>query len=146
MRVILTCLKCGCDYERVSSSRHKYCAACYDGAIKASQQKLKTNRDWVKAHPERVRELSLRYHYGITSQQLDEMAAVQNGRCAICGASPRATSKQNMRLHIDHDHKTKRVRGLLCFHCNRGLGSFGDNVDVLRSAIAYLKKGGRNAD
>lgn len=56
----------------------------------------------------------------------------QHGRCAIC----RKSSKR--RLHMDHDHKTKLVRGLLCGKCNKGLGLFNDTIDLLNRAIQYL--------
>lgn len=51
--------------------------------------------------------------------------------CLICG------SKDN--LAIDHHHETKLVRGILCKKCNAGLGFFGENISVLKSAIHYLQ-------
>jgi hypothetical protein len=57
----------------------------------------------------------------------------QKGRCAICRKKFRKTP------HIDHDHKTKKNRGLLCGDCNRGLGGFKDSIRILLKAIEYLK-------
>jgi len=57
---------------------------------------------------------------------------LQKSNCEICGSSEN--------LVIDHNHKTNVVRGRLCNHCNRGLGHFLDNMDLLELAIKYLKK------
>lgn len=59
------------------------------------------------------------------------MFAEQSGLCAICGTAPAA--------HVDHDHATGKVRGLLCFNCNGGLGQFKDQIGVLNAAVRYLK-------
>ena len=56
----------------------------------------------------------------------------QGGRCAICGNPPK-----NRRLHVDHDHRTGTVRGLLCFRCNRALPNYVTE-EWLRQALAYL--------
>ncbi len=56
----------------------------------------------------------------------------QNGGCAICG------QPQERRLHVDHDHKTGRIRGLLCGSCNRAIGLLKESVASLASAIGYL--------
>ena len=58
----------------------------------------------------------------------------QGGRCLICGCVPEKT------LHIDHNHGTGAVRGLLCGKCNVGLGLFGDNPTRLERAAAYLSQ------
>ena len=60
------------------------------------------------------------------------MYAAQDGRCALCWLEP------TTRLHVDHDHKTGRVRGLLCYRCNKGLGVFRDNVEALSRAGTYV--------
>lgn len=65
------------------------------------------------------------------------MLVRQGGVCAICGGPPDGRWK---RFHVDHCHKTGRVRGLLCRKCNNGLGNFGDSVETMRKAIAYLRR------
>lgn len=61
------------------------------------------------------------------------MIETQGGTCAICvSATP---------THLDHDHETGRIRGVLCIPCNNGLGLFRDNPAALRRAAEYLKGG-----
>jgi hypothetical protein len=68
----------------------------------------------------------------------------QNGRCRICGQSIEGTDEKGKLLaHIDHDHDTGRVRGLLCQGCNTGLGMFKDSIRNLASAIVYLEEFGK---
>jgi len=73
--------------------------------------------------------------YGITPEQYDEILAAQNCCCAICGIEE---SKLPRRLFVDHDHKTGKVRGLLCSNCNFVLGYSKDDVSVLKNSITYL--------
>lgn len=54
--------------------------------------------------------------YGITFEQRQVMAKLQKNRCALCNKHEREFSR---RLHVDHNHKSKKVRGLLCYFCNR---------------------------
>ena len=72
--------------------------------------------------------------YGITQADYNALLAKQKGGCAICGRKPSA----RISLHVDHDHRTKRIRGLLCFRCNNAIGDFGDNPELIRHAAAYL--------
>lgn len=73
--------------------------------------------------------------YGITAAQYQAIYELQGGRCYIC---QRASGKRK-RLSVDHDHKTGRVRGLLCTPCNRDvLGHLRDSVDALQRAVTYL--------
>ena len=94
----------------------------------------------TKACNKRWRDLgdSRRYFklYGITLEDYNKLLAVQGGKCAICRKPP----KGRVRLHVDHDHKTSLIRGLLCFTCNHGLGSFYDDVTLLSAATRYLNK------
>jgi hypothetical protein len=70
--------------------------------------------------------------YGVTIEWYEKQLLKQNGACAICLRPPKG------RLAIDHCHDTGRVRGLLCFDCNSGLGKFADDIVRLHRAAAYL--------
>ncbi len=72
--------------------------------------------------------------HGITVEDYDKMAKNQNYKCAICGG----VSWEGRLLSIDHDHKTEKVRGLICAVCNVGLGNFQDSADILQKAQEYL--------
>jgi len=71
--------------------------------------------------------------YGITVEEYDEMLESQGGGCYICGIGPVGRA-----LDIDHDHRTGKVRGLLCSNHNRALGLLGDDPDLLLAAHTYL--------
>ena len=73
--------------------------------------------------------------YGISETIYSIMLENQGHKCAICN-KPESTGKA---LAIDHDHKTNEVRGLLCNKCNRGLGFFEDNEELLKQALKHLK-------
>jgi hypothetical protein len=77
----------------------------------------------------------LKRMYGITIEQYDELLAGQGGRCAICRREPRPDSS----LHLDHDHETGLLRGILCFRCNNSLGDLDDDASLLRAALRYLE-------
>ena len=72
--------------------------------------------------------------YGLTEEEYQNLLERSNNGCEICGEPFRATP------HIDHCHDTGRVRGLLCSHCNHGLGKFRNDPQLLRKAIRYLKR------
>lgn len=73
-----------------------------------------------------------KYFTGFTAEMFAERFAAQNGLCAICGVAPATDA--------DHDHATKQPRGVLCGHCNRGLGHFFDDPAKLQSAADYLRR------
>lgn len=75
----------------------------------------------------------LRAQYGISAERYDELLSEQAGVCAICSTPP-----EEKPLHVDHDHSTSAVRGLLCGACNRALGLFKDRPETLLTAAAYL--------
>ena len=76
--------------------------------------------------------------YGITLSEYAEMLSQQDGVCAICGSS--GSGKDLDRLVVDHCHSTGKVRGLLCWPCNIGIGMFKDNEKLLNKVVSYLSK------
>ena len=93
---------------------------------------------WRAAHPEQNRVNYQGQHckrlYGITLEEKNALLKSQGGRCALC----RTREPRGKGWHVDHDHKTKIIRGILCHHCNLGLGQLKDDIKLLHKAIAYL--------
>jgi len=78
---------------------------------------------------------NLRARYGITLREYNILLDKQNGVCAVCGRGPGKRS-----LHVDHCHKTGRIRALLCSNCNSTLGKVRDDINILNKLIEYLGK------
>ncbi|WP_406433909.1 endonuclease VII domain-containing protein [Streptomyces sp. NBC_00631] len=93
---------------------HKHCQGCGEGC---------------KAVDDRAGRL--RRTYGLSEVERDELIASQGGVCCICLSAPP--------VHVDHCHKTGRVRGVLCFNCNSAIGKLRDKPDAARRAAAYLE-------
>ncbi|MDR8409342.1 endonuclease VII domain-containing protein [Nonomuraea sp. 3-1Str] len=125
---------------------HKYCPRCEEIKAHAEFGSNRSSKDGLTAYckpcharvtlDNRVknhgsdRNYKLKYRYGITEDDFDRMLAEQGGLCAICRAVPGT--------FVDHCHSSGRVRGVLCFNCNNGLGHFGDNTVLLELAAFYL--------
>lgn len=75
------------------------------------------------------------YLYGVSKEFLLELYDKHKGKCAICGDQPKTTRG----LHIDHCHKTNKVRGLLCHGCNTGIGALKEDPSIFLKAIEYLR-------
>lgn len=97
------------------------------------------------ANPEKykaiVRQSGYRKRYNLEFEQVEEMLANQDGKCAICQRDIQLGGRSGAK--VDHDHSTGYVRGVLCSTCNTGLGSFYDNVNSLAAAIGYLDRANR---
>ncbi len=148
------------EYYRASGTRDGYrseCKAC-NGAMSARRYRenpgpvieraKKWNRENAERYNERMRAYQesgkkavsdrksyLKRTYGLTLEQYDAMFASQDGVCAICGKPP----SNGFVLHVDHDHVTGAIRGLLHFTCNNLLGDAEDDPVVLRSAATYVE-------
>lgn len=131
---VVVCQGCGSirTPREMSTSRPKICKKCSTARTRA----------WAAANPdewERHRRRSyLKREYGISPEDYDDLLASQGGVCAICGLPP--PDPRGYRMHIDHDHESGSVRGILCGPCNQGLGQFRDDIDRLLAAVAYLRR------
>lgn len=102
------------------SGRAAYCKVCHRRRLD------------LMPPSERSRHYHLRQRYGIGIPEVDAILTEQGMLCPICLKRPAE--------HVDHDHKTGKVRGILCEACNGGLGQFKDNIQTIRNAIEYLKR------
>lgn len=100
-------------------------------------------REWMKRRLEkdpRFRKgIAIKHKYGMTLKDFDSLISEQNNCCAIC-----EISFDIVKPHIDHDHSTGKVRGILCRLCNLGLGKFKDSSFSLIRATQYLLKNGKH--
>jgi Recombination endonuclease VII len=108
----------------------------YRKTPKGQKSHRAASKRWRENNLERNADNNVRWRYGIENGTYAVLLEQQKGVCAICkGADPGSRLR---RFHVDHCHNSKEVRGLLCEHCNRGLGHFKDSVQLLQNAISYL--------
>ena len=110
------------DFPRNRASKNgraSYCKPCHNEVTRLQKQKQHGSE----------KQFLLRLRYGVDEAQVAWMALQQGGKCAICREGPAE--------HVDHDHDSKTIRGLLCFNCNRALGYFHDDLDTLYRAADY---------
>ncbi|MGC0333074.1 hypothetical protein RKD23_006064 [Streptomyces sp. SAI-170] len=115
---------------------HKHCQGCGEVKPHSEWERNGSSSDsWASScRPCRAERNQISYFkvkYGLTKGERDEMVASQGGVCCICLSAPA--------VHVDHCHKTGRVRGVLCFNCNSAIGKLGDDPDAVRRAAAYLE-------
>lgn len=83
------------------------------------------------------RSIDLRHFFGIDAKRWNEMFTEQNGKCAVCEIHQ---SEMGRRFHVDHNHTTGEVRGLLCSNCNTGIGKLQESERIFSRAMNYLRK------
>lgn len=96
------------------------------GLVKVLNKKYKQNGG--------SRRYRMRAIYNISEGEYNSLYAAQGGCCAIC----RKPCTKNKNLSIDHDHRTGRIRGLLCSNCNLGIGKLGDTLESILAVAEYL--------
>lgn len=116
--------------EKVSARKKRY---YQENREKILEQKRASREEDAKTPQLSERKARVK-RYGISVEQYDEMLQRQNGVCAIC----QKECQLGVSLGVDHDHKTGRVRGLLCRKCNTGIGLLGDDLESLQRAVRYL--------
>ena len=121
-------------------SRCKESKPLSDFNIRSDTGKLHGMCKRCKKHPQLMR------FYGISIEEYEAKMEAQDNLCMICkqpcSAIWKATDKRKF-LSQDHDHSTGQNRDLLCDRCNRGLGNFLDDPELLEAAAAYLRKWGK---
>lgn len=141
------CRKCKIIVELNNWNPHKY--MCKQPCAHLDMKKYRgAHKDELKAKriqyridkPDVWRNRNLVKNYGITLEQYNTMLAVQNGVCKGCKKSEVARGKRYRHLSVDHDHKTGKIRGLLCNKCNRSLGLLEDNFDCLVNLARYVQE------
>jgi hypothetical protein len=144
--------------EKIVHSRG-LCKNCYDKLLKQENPEFKrrqyeNHKKWEESHKDRVKEYMrvrqilysdrdkandrknwLKQKYNITVEEYLSLERASNNTCYICGRSP----YENKHLHIDHDHTTGKVRGLLCARCNWYLATIEKNPEVLNKIKKYLE-------
>ena len=100
----------------------------------------KYHRDARKKNPQWTRSRQLWQNYKITLEDYEALLAAQGGHCAMCPAAPDA--QYHGVLHVDHDHGTGRVRGLLCHHCNTAIGLLREDANAAARMAQYLRPEG----
>ena len=122
--------------EKRQACKRRY----YDRNIDKCKERAKK---WKRENPEKVKKSKLKAkckNHSITEEEFRLMNEIQKGECLICKKDNKNNKDYKKRmLFIDHDHKTGKVRGLLCTKCNSGIGMFEDNIKLLEEAIKYLK-------
>lgn len=108
----------------------------YYNSERGREVRIKSQNSRDQVEKRRARHLHKRYRLSVA--EYDALAASQNRRCAIC-ATDKPTKNKPRSFAVDHDHLTGKVRGLLCFRCNVGLGLLGDRSASAQSAIQYLR-------
>lgn len=112
--------------EKISAQKKEWARKNSDNLVIKVREYRRKNRDKTK-------KWNTKQRYNLDLEDVNNILIKQNNLCKICNDSL-------TQYHIDHNHKTNFVRGILCKKCNTGLGMFRDNTDYLFSAIEYLKE------
>ena len=114
-----------------------YCRPCNNEKqrqYRAENREKSNNYSKLYKHTDKCRDKMLKKTYGISLEDYNNLLKSQNNCCTIC------KSRDNIRLSVDHCHKTGKVRGLLCGRCNRVIGLMGENKKWLQNAVLYLEQ------
>ncbi len=144
LRMPVPCERCGGEKTPRRPDGYLLCKPCAN----AARRVLRSQKTRPSETPDAAYDRWLRRAYGITLIHYNKMLALQGGVCALCQRPERVVSgkkgraKRHGHLHVDHDHKSGVVRGLLCHGCNTALGHFQDDPDLLEWAARYLRTHG----
>lgn len=133
-------LSCGCSkiFGRPLRDGIKKCCTCLKDKTKEEFHMCSSSRDGLSYKCKICQRIAtILFKYNLTAEDYQIMLDSQDGKCKIC-----SNNLDNFRhTHIDHCHNDSgKIRGILCHKCNVGLGHFNDNINLLESAISYLKE------
>jgi hypothetical protein len=106
----------------------------------ANGDRVAKHRANYKAHPMTKHSKRRGYFlnkFGLTLEDYQKMKQEQNNQCGLCGYT---LSDEYAKCRVDHDHRTGKIRSIVCCKCNNGLGMFADDIALLEKAIAYIKR------
>lgn len=134
--------------DKIKAKDREYYKANAEKIKNKQKDYYKVNKDKVKqyiqtysrSNPDVQRKTQYKRKFGITLEDYDKMLVEQKEKCCICD---KHQSELNKLLHVDHDHKSGKIRWLLCGDCNLALGMFKDDEILLTNAIKYLRKNGQ---
>lgn len=126
------CIKCG---EKDVNNFYQDKNGRRTNALCKSCHKINSMARWHSMTPEVKQSTRVHSMYGLTPEKYLEMHRSQDGKCAICNERPKTIRG----LHVDHCHKSNRVRGLLCHGCNTGIGALKESQRILMNAIKYIE-------
>ena len=137
------CSKCGCTLLTACFAKdHKHIRGLSTWCRRCMQTYRKEYR---KTRREQMYTYFMKHNYGLTKTQRDDMELQCSGLCMLCGKPETRTNQYGVRkLCVDHNHLTKRIRGLLCATCNQAIGLlYVDEcgIELLQKAIAYIEAG-----
>lgn len=117
----------------------------YNAAYKAKNpDKAKRSALKYRSKPEVIlheRGRYLKNKYGITFDDYENLFAAQGGVCAVCKRPETIVIGNHINnLAVDHDHRTGKIRGLLCFACNTAIGQLDENPDRMRTLAIYIEE------
>jgi len=132
--------------KEMAAYRREYCKknpeyrkAIHKNYVKTHrEQVIATQKRWRIKHSVKISAYRREHVHGVTPEQFNNMILSANNCCQICKkpfGNNRATTP-----HIDHNHKTGEIRGLLCKFCNSGIGMFMENITIMETAIKYIEK------
>ena len=127
-----SCKDCGKVLPLRKTTKYKYCSDCYP-AMKTRYEEARRIR-LKKNDPFFDKRRDLKKNYGISLEEYTKLFQSQKNRCAICLSN----ESGGKGWHVDHDHKTGVIRGILCHFCNLGLGHFKDDQQIMKTSIKYL--------
>ena len=144
-----SCSRCGsskddaCFYKSrtLPMGLRSACKACERGRERNLAKDRANNAKWFSENKTKRRNSTRTKKYGVSPESIEFTFNSQGRRCAIC-----ETEEPGGRFNVwnvDHDHATKRFRGVVCYRCNQLLGYARDSIEILTEAISYLR-GGKN--